>query len=57
MVASEAGQEVVYLRVLLKGFGYPYKKPTDIWDDNTSCITSIPVMSENISNRDRDMSM
>ncbi len=29
--ASQAGQEVVYLRVLLRGFGYTQKGPTEIW--------------------------
>jgi hypothetical protein len=47
--SSQAGQEVVYLRELLKGFGHPQKKPTEIWEDNTSCI----MMSENPTNRDR----
>ncbi len=46
---SQAGQEVVYLRELLKGFGRPQKKPTEIWEDNASCI----MMSENLTNRDR----
>ena len=49
VVASQAGQEVVYLRELLKGFGLPQKKPTEIWEDNASCI----IMSENLTNRDR----
>ena len=57
VAASQAGQEVVYLRVLLRGFGYTQKKPTEIWEDNASCI----MMSENLTNRDRrhdqDMSM
>ncbi len=48
VAASQAGQEVVYLRELLKGFGHPQKKPTEIWD-NSSCI----MMSENPTNRDR----
>jgi hypothetical protein len=30
-------------------FGHPEKKPTEIWEDNTSCI----MMSENPTNRDR----
>jgi hypothetical protein len=47
--ASQAGQEVVYLRALLKGFGYSQKGPTEIWEDNASCI----MMSENPTNRDR----
>jgi len=33
----------------LKGFGHPQKKPTEIWEDNTSCI----MMSEKPTNRDR----
>ena len=48
VAASQAGQEVVYLCELLKGFGHPQKKPTEIWD-NSSCI----MMSENPTNRDR----
>jgi len=47
--ASQAGQEVVYLRKLLKSFGHPQAKPTEIWEDNASCI----MMSENATNRDR----
>jgi hypothetical protein len=49
VAASQAGQEVVYLRVLLRGFGYTQKKPTEIWEDNASCI----MMSKNPTNRDR----
>ena len=49
LTASQAGQEVVYLRVLLIGFGYTQKKSTEIWEDNASCI----MMSENPTNRDR----
>jgi hypothetical protein len=49
VAASQAGQEVVYLRVLLRGFGYTQKEPTEIWEDNASCI----MMSENPTNRDR----
>ena len=54
VAASQAGQEVVYLRVLLRGFGYTQKKPTEIWEDDASCIM---MMSENPTNRDQDMSM
>jgi hypothetical protein len=46
---SQADQEVVYLREILKGFGHPQKKTTEIWEDNVSCI----MMSENPTNRDR----
>ena len=49
VVASQAGKEVVYLRVLLRGFDYTQKKPTEIWEDNAKCI----MMSENPTNRDR----
>jgi hypothetical protein len=49
VAASQAGQEVVYLRALLRGFGYTQKGPTEIWEDNASCI----MMSENPTNRDR----
>jgi hypothetical protein len=31
------------------GFGHPQKKPTEIWEDNASCI----MISENATNRDR----
>ncbi len=47
--ASQAGEEVVHLRVLLKGLGYTPKKPTEISEDNASCI----MMSKNLTNRDR----
>jgi hypothetical protein len=46
VAASQAGQEVVYLRALLRGFGYPQRGSTE---DNASCI----MMSENPTNRDR----
>ena len=49
MAASQAGQEVVYLGELLKGFGHPQKKPTEICEDNASCI----MMIEKPTNRDR----
>ncbi len=49
MTVTQADQEVVYLRELLKGLGQSQKKPTEIWEDNTSCI----IMSENPTNRDR----
>ena len=43
VAASQAGQEVVHLRLLLRGFGYTQKKPTEIWEDNTPWI----MMSKN----------
>ena len=38
VAASQASQEVAYLRALLKGCGYIQKGPTEIWEDNASCI-------------------
>ena len=37
-VAASLGQEVLYLRALLKGFAYLQHGPTEIWEDNASCI-------------------
>jgi hypothetical protein len=48
VAVSQAGQEVLYLRVLLKGFTYLQHGPTEIWEDNASCI----LMSENPTNRE-----
>jgi hypothetical protein len=49
VAASQAGKEVLYLRALLKGFACPQARPTEIWEDNASCI----LMSENPTNRER----
>ena len=49
VAASQAGQEAVYLRALLRGFNFQQTGATEIWEDNASCI----MMSENPSNRDR----
>ena len=49
VTASQAGQDVVYLRALLRGLGHPQRGATEIWEDNVSCI----MMSENPTNRDR----
>jgi hypothetical protein len=38
VAASQAGQEVVYLRALLRCFGYPQREATEIWEDNASCL-------------------
>jgi hypothetical protein len=46
---NQVGQEVVYLRTLIRGFGYTQMGPTEIWEDNTSCV----MMRENPTNRDR----
>ena len=39
--ARQAGQEVVYLRSLLRGCGYTQKGPTEIWEDKASCTTYV----------------
>jgi len=49
VAACQAGQEVAYLRALLRGFGYPQTGATEIWEGNILCI----MMSGNPSNRDR----
>ena len=49
VATTQTGQEVVYLRVLVRGFGYTKKGPTEIWEDKVSYI----MMSENPANRDR----
>jgi hypothetical protein len=46
-VAVSQGQEVLYLWALLKA--YLQHSPTEIWEDNASCI----LMSENPTNRER----
>eukprot|EP00961_Rhodomonas_salina_P204614 2761327-Rhodomonas_salina.1 len=38
VAASMAGQEVIYLRVMLRGFGYEQARPTVVWEDNAACI-------------------
>jgi hypothetical protein len=48
VAASQAEQEVLYLRALLKGFAYLQHGLTEIWEDIASCI----LMSENPSNRE-----
>ena len=50
MLLVKPGQEVLYLRALLKGFAYLQHGPTEIWEDNASCI----LMSENPTNRERE---
>lgn len=42
---SQAGQEFVYVRALLRGFGCPQAGATSIWEDN-ACI----MMSETLTN-------
>eukprot|EP00961_Rhodomonas_salina_P054741 735406-Rhodomonas_salina.1 len=36
--ASLCGQEVIYLRLLLRGFGFEQTSPTTVYEDNASCI-------------------
>eukprot|EP00961_Rhodomonas_salina_P178621 2409378-Rhodomonas_salina.1 len=38
VTASMAGQEVVYLRAMLQGFGLEQCKPTVVWEDNAACM-------------------
>eukprot|EP00961_Rhodomonas_salina_P233343 3153648-Rhodomonas_salina.2 len=38
VAASMAGQEVVYLRALLRGFGCEQPTQTEVWEDNAACI-------------------
>eukprot|EP00961_Rhodomonas_salina_P066358 891389-Rhodomonas_salina.1 len=33
-----AGQEVVCLRSMLRGFGCEQLTPTEVWEDNAACI-------------------
>jgi hypothetical protein len=49
VAASQAGQEAVYLRALLRGFNFRQVGATEILADNASCI----MMSENPANRER----
>ena len=46
VAASVCGQEVIYLRNLLRDLGYSQKGPTCVYEDNAACIQ----MSENPSN-------
>ena len=43
------GQEVIYLCHLLRDLGIAQTRPTQVWEDNASCIA----MSENPSNPER----
>lgn len=49
MAASQCVVKVVYLRALLADLGLEQKGPTEVWEDNASCI----IMSENPVNRER----
>ena len=43
VAASQCGQEVVYLREILRDFGFDPIGPTQVYEDNLACV----VMSEN----------
>jgi hypothetical protein len=49
VAASQAGQEAIYLRALLRGFNLRQVGATEILEDNASCI----MMSENPADRER----
>ena len=49
VAASQAGQEAVYLRALLRGFDFRQVGATEIWEDNASCM----MMNKNPANRER----
>ena len=49
IAASQCGQEVVYLREILKGFGAEQENCTRVFEDNQACIA----MSENTVHRER----
>ena len=44
VAASQCGQEVYYMREILRDFGYTQTAPTHIYEDNLACVT----MSENL---------
>jgi hypothetical protein len=43
VAASQCGQEVIYLREILRDFGFPPTGPTRVYEDNLACVS----MSEN----------
>jgi len=43
VAASQAGQQVIYLHETLRNFGHQQTKPTEIYEDNLTCVA----MSEN----------
>jgi len=43
VAASQCGQEVLYLREIMRDFGYAALTPTEVYEDNLACIA----MSEN----------
>jgi hypothetical protein len=56
IAASQAGKEILYLRPLLKGLACPQTQPTQptqLWEDNASCI----LMSERTTPTANDLVM
>jgi len=49
IAASQCGQEIVYLREILRGFHAPQREATILYEDNRACID----MSENQVHRER----
>ena len=49
VAASKAVTEVLHLRALLTGVACPQMRPTELWEDNASCI----FMGENPTKRER----
>ena len=49
VAASQRDKEVLYLRALLLWFACPQPRPTEVWEDNASCI----LMNEIPTNRER----
>jgi len=49
VAASICGQELIYVRALMEGLGFPQVGPTFVWEDNAACIA----MSENPTHADR----
>ena len=43
VAASQCGQEVLYLREILRDFGFAQAAPTQVYEDNLACVA----MSEN----------
>ena len=43
VAASQCGQEVLYLREILRDFGFAQAAPTEVYEDNLACVA----MSEN----------
>jgi hypothetical protein len=52
MAANLCGQEIVYIRVILREFGLSQSQPTLVYEDNLACIaTSINAVRRKYSHR------